>query len=109
MQTQNLAVGYARVSFEGEDIGNQMHAIEDYAKANNLTLVGVFKDIGVSGARPAMERDGLKQLLTALEFMTVLFDLLGFCFVVFMCSPCVGGIVFSTSFSFMPYYVYSAL
>ena len=41
--------------------------------------------------------------------VVLLFDLLGFCFVVFMCSPCVGGIVFLTSFSFMPYYAYSAL
>ena len=69
MQTQSLAVGYARVSREDEDIENQVHAIEDYAKTNNLTLVGVFKDIGVSGARPAMERDGFKQMLSALEAM----------------------------------------
>ena len=68
MQPQ-LAVGYARVSLETEDIENQVHAIEDYAKNNNLTLVGVFKDIGVSGARPAMERDGFKQMLSALEAM----------------------------------------
>jgi DNA invertase Pin-like site-specific DNA recombinase len=69
MQTQSLAVGYARVSREDEDIENQVHAIEDYAKTNNLTLVGVFKDVGVSGARPAMERDGFKQMLNALEAM----------------------------------------
>jgi len=68
MQPQ-LAVGYARVSLETEDIENQVHAIEDYAKNNNLTLVGVFKDVGVSGARPAMERDGFKQMLSALEAM----------------------------------------
>jgi hypothetical protein len=43
MQAQ-LAVGYARVSLETEDIENQVHAIEEYAKANNLTLVGVFND-----------------------------------------------------------------
>jgi len=53
-----LAVGYARVSTEGEDIENQVHAIEDYAKTNNLTLVGVFRDVGVSGAKPALEREG---------------------------------------------------
>ena len=68
MQAQ-LAVGYARVSIEGEDINNQVHAIEDYAKTNNLTLVGVFKDVGVSGAKPALEREGFRQLLTALESM----------------------------------------
>jgi DNA invertase Pin-like site-specific DNA recombinase len=44
MQPQNLAVGYARVSREGEEVENQVHAIEDYAKTNNLTLVGVFND-----------------------------------------------------------------
>jgi len=69
MQAQSLAVGYARVSLEGEDIDNQVHAIEDYAKTNNLTLVGVFKDVGVSGAKPALEREGFRQLLTALESM----------------------------------------
>jgi DNA invertase Pin-like site-specific DNA recombinase len=76
MQPQNLAVGYARVSREDEDIENQVHAIEDYAKTNNLTLVGVFKDVGVSGAKPVLEREGFRQSLTALESMTVLFDLL---------------------------------
>jgi DNA invertase Pin-like site-specific DNA recombinase len=69
MQAQSLAVGYARVSIEGEDINNQVHAIEDYAKTNNLTLVGVFRDVGVSGAKPALEREGFRQLLTALESM----------------------------------------
>jgi len=68
MQPQ-LAVGYARVSLETEDIENQVHAIEDYAKTNGLTLVGVFRDIGVSGSKPAMERDGFKQMLSALESM----------------------------------------
>jgi DNA invertase Pin-like site-specific DNA recombinase len=68
MQPQ-LAVGYARVSLETEDISNQVHAIEEYAKTNGLTLVGVFRDIGVSGAKPAMERDGFKQMLSALESM----------------------------------------
>jgi DNA invertase Pin-like site-specific DNA recombinase len=69
MQAQSLAVGYARVSIEGEDIENQVHAIEDYSKQNNLTLVGVFRDVGVSGAKPALEREGFRQLLTALESM----------------------------------------
>ncbi len=68
MQPQ-LAVGYARVSREDEDINNQVHAIEDYSEQNNLTLVGVFKDVGVSGAKPALEREGFRQLLTALESM----------------------------------------
>jgi len=64
-----LAVGYARVSLEGEDVGNQVKAIEEYAKANGLQLVGVFKDVGVSGAKPALEREGFRQMLAALANM----------------------------------------
>jgi len=64
-----LAVGYARVSLEGEDVENQVKAIEDYAKANGIELVGVFKDVGVSGAKPAMEREGFKAMLNALANM----------------------------------------
>jgi len=64
-----LAVGYARVSLEGEDVENQVKAIEDYAKANGIELIGVFKDVGVSGAKPAMEREGFKAMLNALANM----------------------------------------
>jgi DNA invertase Pin-like site-specific DNA recombinase len=64
-----LAVGYARVSLEGEDVENQVKAIEDYAKASGIELIGVFKDVGVSGARPALEREGFKQMLAALANM----------------------------------------
>ncbi len=38
-----LAVGYARVSLETEDINNQVKAIEDYAKANGIQLIGILK------------------------------------------------------------------
>jgi DNA invertase Pin-like site-specific DNA recombinase len=64
-----LAVGYARVSLEGEDVENQIKAIEDYAKANGIELIGVFKDVGVSGAKPALEREGFRQMLAALANM----------------------------------------
>jgi DNA invertase Pin-like site-specific DNA recombinase len=64
-----LAVGYARVSLEGEDVGNQVKAIEDYAKASGIELIGVFRDVGVSGSRPAMEREGFRQMLNALANM----------------------------------------
>jgi DNA invertase Pin-like site-specific DNA recombinase len=62
-----LAVGYARVSREDEDIENQVSAIEEFARRNNMVLVGVFRDVGVSGAKPAMERDGFKKMLELLE------------------------------------------
>jgi DNA invertase Pin-like site-specific DNA recombinase len=64
-----LAVGYARVSLETEDVENQVKAIEDFAKANGIELIGIFKDVGVSGAKPAVERDGFKQMLSALANM----------------------------------------
>jgi DNA invertase Pin-like site-specific DNA recombinase len=64
-----LAVGYARVSLEGEDVENQVKAIEDYAKASGIELIGVFKDVGVSGAKPALEREGFRQMLAALANM----------------------------------------
>jgi DNA invertase Pin-like site-specific DNA recombinase len=64
-----LAIGYARVSLESEDVGNQVKAIEDYAKANGIRLIGVFKDIGVSGVKKAVEREGFRQMLNALENM----------------------------------------
>jgi DNA invertase Pin-like site-specific DNA recombinase len=64
-----LAVGYARVSVEGEDVENQVKAIEDYAKASGIELIGVFKDVGVSGAKPALEREGFRQMLAALANM----------------------------------------
>ena len=64
-----LAVGYARVSLETEDVENQVKAIQDFAKANGIELIGIFKDVGVSGAKPAMEREGFRQMLSALANM----------------------------------------
>jgi len=73
------ALGYARVSLETENIENQIQAIEEYAKANSLDLLGVFKDVGVSGSKPALEREGFKKLYetaNALNIKTVVvFDL----------------------------------
>jgi len=73
------ALGYARVSLENENIENQVQAIEEYAKANGLDLLGVFKDVGVSGSKPALEREGFRKLYetaNALNVKTVVvFDL----------------------------------
>jgi len=67
MGASRLAVGYARVSREDENIENQVFEIQRFAEQSGITLVGVFKDVGVSGAKPAMERDGFKQMLSVLE------------------------------------------
>lgn len=62
-------MGYARVSLESENIENQVLEIEEFAKGSGLEIVGVFRDIGVSGSRPALEREGFKRLL---EFSSLL-------------------------------------
>ena len=67
MSTPRLAVGYTRVSLEDENIENQVYEVQRFAEQNNIALVGIFKDIGVSGAKPTMEREGFKQMLNVLE------------------------------------------
>jgi DNA invertase Pin-like site-specific DNA recombinase len=65
------AFGYARVSTPNERIENQIHAIEEFCNAKKIALIKVFVDIGISGAKPAFERDGFKQLLKASELLDV--------------------------------------
>ncbi|MEM4959103.1 MAG: recombinase family protein [Nanopusillaceae archaeon] len=68
---KNKALGYARVSVESENIDNQILEIEKFAEAQGLELVEIFKDIGVSGSRPALEREGFKKLLEASRLLNV--------------------------------------
>ena len=65
------ALGYARVSIPEERIENQIQAIRDFCKANNIELLKIFQDIGVSGSKPAFEREGFKQLLEACKLLDV--------------------------------------
>jgi DNA invertase Pin-like site-specific DNA recombinase len=67
MSVPRLGVGYARVSREDENIENQVFEIQRFAEQSGITLVGIFKDVGVSGAKPTMEREGFRQMLTVLE------------------------------------------
>ena len=67
MSAPRLGVGYARVSREDENVENQVFEIQRFAELNGITLVGIFKDVGVSGAKPALEREGFKQMLSVLE------------------------------------------
>lgn len=64
-------LGYARVSLESEKIENQALEIERFAKENSLDLLQVFQDIGVSGSKPALERDGFKKMLEVAEALNV--------------------------------------
>lgn len=63
-------VAYVRVSSHDADeatIDNQARAIKRWARANGHRIVQVFKDEGVSGAKPADERPGLTDALRALR------------------------------------------
>ena len=61
------AVAYIRVSTTAQDYENQLNAIEDYAKANGITLVEIFVDRGVSGLRKFSKRNGGSNLLKFIE------------------------------------------
>lgn len=65
------AFGYARVSVESENIENQVLEIEKFAKDNGLELIAVFKDVGVSGSMPALEREGFKKLIEASKLLNI--------------------------------------
>ena len=62
------AVGYIRVSTEDQTLGldAQRAALERWASARSVELVGVFEDHGVSGATALDRRPGL---LAALDCM----------------------------------------
>ncbi|QSO48416.1 recombinase family protein [Alicyclobacillus mengziensis] len=64
------AIGYVRVStttqvMKGQGIKTQETAIIDYCKRNQLELVNVFRDEGVSGT--VVNREGLTDLLDSLR------------------------------------------
>jgi len=65
------ALGYARVSLPEERVENQIHEIERFCRENGIELLKVFQDIGVSGAKPAFERDGFRQLVEAAGLLDV--------------------------------------
>ena len=65
------AFGYARVSIPEERVENQVQAIKEFCKQQGLDLLKVFVDVGVSGAQPAFEREGFKQLLEASRLLGV--------------------------------------
>lgn len=63
---------YGRVSTDeqalrGFSIETQIGALEEYAKENNMKVVDVYIDEGISGAKPPLKRPALKRLLEDVE------------------------------------------
>lgn len=65
------ALGYARVSLPEEHIENQIQAIEEFARREGFELLKIFTDVGVSGSKPALEREGFRRLLEASRLLGV--------------------------------------
>jgi DNA invertase Pin-like site-specific DNA recombinase len=61
------AIGYVRVSTTAQDEQNQKKAIETFCRDNNINLLKVFVDKGVSGLKRFSERSGGKSLLEFLK------------------------------------------
>jgi putative DNA-invertase from lambdoid prophage Rac len=60
-------LAYIRVSEETENPENQRYAIYEWAAKSGHQVLGVYEDIGVSGALPPIERPGFRKLLEALD------------------------------------------
>jgi DNA invertase Pin-like site-specific DNA recombinase len=56
---------YLRVSTDGQTTANQRLALEAVAAQRGWTVVGVYEDAGISGAKGRDQRPGLDNLLTA--------------------------------------------
>ena len=73
MRKRILRVGlYGRVSTEeqalrGFSIEAQVDALKEYAEKNNMKIVDIYLDEGISGAKPPLKRPALKRLLEDVE------------------------------------------
>jgi site-specific DNA recombinase len=67
--TRKRVIGYLRVSTETQDLGPQAQeaALREWCQKNDADLVGLFSDIGVSGAAPLEKREGLMAAMNALK------------------------------------------
>ncbi|RLF22160.1 MAG: resolvase, partial [Thermoprotei archaeon] len=64
---QVKAVAYSRTSTDMQTTEQQINTISEYAKRAGLDIVAWFSDPDVSGAIPALEREGFKELLDFIE------------------------------------------
>lgn len=72
MQSPKRAALYIRVSNEeqvrhGLSLSDQRTALESYAKAHGLSVVGVYEDAGISARKPYKKRPALLRLLSDVE------------------------------------------
>ena len=63
---------YGRVSTEeqairGFSIEAQVDALKEHCKKNNMKIVDIYLDEGISGAKPPLKRPALKRLLEDVE------------------------------------------
>jgi len=63
-RTKRVAL-YVRVSTDHQTIQNQERELEAVAERHGWTVVAIFKDQGISGAKGRDERPGLDKLLQA--------------------------------------------
>ena len=63
------AVAYIRASTDEQHLGPEVQAasLAHWAKAHGITVVGTFRDLGVSGGKPIDKRPGLLAAVAALR------------------------------------------
>ncbi|MDI9619380.1 MAG: recombinase family protein [Candidatus Nezhaarchaeota archaeon] len=61
------AVAYSRTSTDMQTTEQQINTIKDYVATNGIEVVAWFSDPDVSGAIPALEREGFKEMLHYIE------------------------------------------
>lgn len=71
MDTRKNIFGYTRVSTldqaeKGDSLETQSIKITEYCKNNNLNLINIYVDAGISGAIPPMKRPSMNKLLYGL-------------------------------------------
>jgi len=64
------AFGYVRVSLESENPENQEMAIMEFARANGIELLKIYRDV-VSGGEPALERPNFSKMVNIAEELGV--------------------------------------
>lgn len=71
MASMTKAFGYLRVSGKGQINGDgftrQIEAINRYARGNNIQIVHVYREMGVTGTKDAEDRAAFMEMMTALH------------------------------------------